>query len=130
VVKKKCPEVLTLPSYKETPPARFWAKFQSQPLPTVPYTPVNIPVLQQLLHKHSAEFSLSQRLRGEKVVSELTKGVDPLQAVPLPGEIIANSGSVLEHAEIFTDVLANWITKDLFLAPLPHPLVRISMQIL
>jgi hypothetical protein len=53
-------------------------------------------------------------MRGEKVVSELTIGVDPLQAAPLPGEIIANSGSVLEHAEIFTDVLANWIKKVRF----------------
>jgi len=117
----KCPELPILRSYKITPPASFWSKFPSRPLPTKPSTPVNVPVLQSLIKTHESSFPAAQRILAEKVLNELTHGVDALQTSRLPGAIVPNSGSVLEHGPTFTDVVAHWIKKGFVAGPFSAP---------
>jgi hypothetical protein len=62
-----------------------------------------------------------ERIRGQTVLRELFLGVDALQLYVLPGEFIPNSGSVLEHGEMFTDVLANWIKQGFVAGPFFDP---------
>jgi hypothetical protein len=62
-----------------------------------------------------------ERIRGQTVLRELLSGVDALQLYVLPGEFIPNSGSVLEHGEMFTDVLANWIKQGFVAGPFFDP---------
>jgi len=87
----------------------------------VPRTPVNVPNLQRLLSAHSSDLTKAQKIRGEKVVTEMTEGVDALQTVELPAAIIPNSGSVFQYGEIFTDVLAFWIRQGFVAGPFSSP---------
>jgi hypothetical protein len=68
-------------------------------------------MLQRLLTTHSSDLTRAQQIRGVKVITELTKGVDALQMADLPAAIIPNSGSVLQYGEVFTDILAFWISQ-------------------
>ncbi len=86
--KRKCPDIPVLSSYKTTPSARFWSCFPSRALPAVPRTPVNVPILQRLLTTHSSDLTRAQQIRGRKVITELTEGVDALQMADLPAAII------------------------------------------
>jgi len=119
--KAKCPEIPVLASYKITPPASFWAKFPARPLPTTPTTPVNIQGLESLVSDFEHELPLAQKLLADKVIYELKHGVDALQTKHIPGDIIANSGSVLEHGQLFTDTLAHWIKKGFVAGPFVSP---------
>jgi hypothetical protein len=120
-IKKKCPDIPALPSYKTTPSSLFWALFPHRPLPTVPSTPVNVPLLQHMLNSVQSELLASQISRGKTLIEELTYGVDALQMQHLPGAIIPNSGSVFTHGEVFTDVLAFWIRQGFVAGPFPAP---------
>jgi hypothetical protein len=104
---KKCPEVPSLPCYKLTPPDFFWDTFPFRPLPSVPA--VNVPVLADMLSTYDHALFSAEKIWGQTVLRELLSGVDALQLFVLPGDFIPNSGSVLEHGEMFTDVLANWM---------------------
>jgi hypothetical protein len=117
----KCPEIPVLKSYKVTPPASFWEKFPARPLPTKPASPVNIQALQSLLIANNESLPLSQQLLAQKVLHELEHGVDALQTRHLPGEIIPNSRSVLEHGAVFTDLVAHWIKKGFVAGPFISP---------
>jgi len=120
-IKKKCPDIPTLSSYKTTPSSLFWSLFPHRPLPTVPGTPVNVPILTNMLNTVRSELLASQISRGKKLIAELTHGVDALQMQYLPGAIIPNSGSVFTHGEVFTDVLAFWIRQGFVAGPFPAP---------
>jgi len=118
---KKCPEVPSLPSYKLTPPDSFWEAFPFRDLPSVPSTPVNIPALADMLRSFDHVLTAAERTRGQTVIRELLSGVDALQLFSLPGDFIPNSGSVLEHGEKFTDVLASWIKQGFVAGPFFDP---------
>jgi hypothetical protein len=120
-IKKRCPDIPALSSYKTTPSSLFWSLFPHRPLPTVPGTPVNVPILTNMLNTVRSELLASQISRGEKLIAELTHGVDALQMQYLPGAIIPNSGSVFTHGEVFTDVLAFWIRQGFVAGPFPAP---------
>jgi hypothetical protein len=74
-----------------------------------------------MLRTYDHALTSAEKIRGQTVLCKLLSGVDALQLFVLPGDFIPNSGSVLEHGEMFTDVLANWIKQGFVAGPFFDP---------
>jgi len=119
--KRKCPEVPFLPSYEYPPHDSFWASFPFNPLPITPATTMRPAVLASLLSDLDPYLTETQRLRGQRVLEELTFGVRiPFKRL-LPSIQLANTESTFIHGEEFTDTLASWICKGFVSGPFCTP---------
>ncbi len=118
---KKCPGVVALPRYDIPPPTRFWHSFPSNPLPTVPDSPIHFKKLSALIDDFAAQLADSQLRRAQLLLQELRTGVHvPLQA-RLPGLTVPNSYSVCAHGESFTDTVAHWVSQKIVAGPFVFP---------
>ena len=121
VSKKKCPEVLPLDSYKFPAPPVFWSTFPSNPIPTVPSTPINIQKLLTLIDTLGQNFSKPQKVRVDLLLQDLTLGVTVPMHANLPAISVPNSVSVQNYGEQFTDVLAYWLKCGFVAGPFVLP---------
>jgi hypothetical protein len=118
---KKCPDIPCLDSYELPPRPDFWKIFPSHPLPSHPSSVLNIQRLASIIKTHRNDLSLDQRMRSERVLSDLKEGGAVPFSVHLPAARISNTPSVTEHGEEFTDTLAWWIRKKYVAGPFAAP---------
>jgi len=115
--KFKCPEVAQLPSYTAPPHLNFWRSFPFRDLPDKPVPKLNIDKLTTEIDMAREFMTIDQSVRATTVLTELSEGVDALQAVPLPAMISKNSGSMFKHGKVVTDTVASWIKKGILSGP-------------
>lgn len=120
-VQLKCPEIPELNTYRFPPPTGFWNHFPSQPLPSVPTTPINALKLSEIVNSVKHRMTSGQKYRAKMLISELTDGVSVPFKHSLPMLRDKNSPSVIHHGRQFTDILAGWIKKGYVAGPFRIP---------
>ncbi len=119
--KKKCPDIPVFKSYSLPPDPDFWEKFPAAPLPTSPTSPVLATAVANISQQLSPYMTLSQTIRAETLVLELTNGSPAPLLFDLPQLGDQNSRSVLTFGEDFTDTLAHWFQKGYVVGPFSAP---------
>ncbi len=117
--KKKCPDIPVLSSYSLPPDPEFWKVFPAAPLPTSATSPVLATAIKNISEQLSGFMTLSQTIRAQTLVYELTHGSAAPLLHDLPQIRVQNSRSVLAFGEEFTDTLAHWIRKGYVVGPVP-----------
>jgi hypothetical protein len=119
--KPKCPEIPILDSYRFPPSPGFWHHFPSHPLPTAPTTPINIPVLEEIIGSVHHKMTSGQKERARTLISDLQNGVSLPLKDDLPMLRDKNSPSVLAHGQEFTDIVGSWVKSGYVAGPFIVP---------
>jgi hypothetical protein len=105
---KKNPEIPTLESYAENPPAHFWSKFPKN-YPDSLRKQVDIVKLRMYVDICKNTWTLPQRRIAEQAIRQLEGKINAPLGKKLGGLFEKNAPSALENGEFMTDVLAGWV---------------------
>jgi hypothetical protein len=118
---KKHPDIPTLNSYQGDAPDSFWRAFPYQPVPGQVTAKVDAEKLNTLMKSLGKGFTVHQRKRGEKLVTDIREGADAYQVRPLPAMQVPNAASAEQHGEMLTDKLATWVETGIARGPFRTP---------
>jgi hypothetical protein len=102
-------------------PDSFWAGFPHRELPKRPTTRVNIKKLDELVKKHSMNWTLEENTKARRAIKSLKHGAPACQVKELPALRQKNAPSAYEHADKFTDAMRDWVAAGVVAGPFKSP---------
>jgi hypothetical protein len=78
---------------------------------------VNIKKLEELVKKHSINWTLEENIKAKRALKLLKQGPPACQVEELPAMRQKNAPSAYEHADKFTDTMREWVTAASWPAP-------------
>ncbi len=117
----KCPDVPTIPTGRFPPPSSSWENFPSRELPAQPTTPINVPVLEEIVSKYENRMSNRQYTRAKASLTDMVQGALAPLRIELPPIRVNNSPTVSAHNKDFSDTVAWWIRQGYVAGPFRIP---------
>jgi ABC-type Zn uptake system ZnuABC Zn-binding protein ZnuA len=86
-------------------------------LPKKPTTKVNIKKLEELVKKHSINWTLEENTKAKRAIKSLKHRAPACQMKELPSLRQKNAPSAYEHADKFTDTMREWVAAGVVAGP-------------
>ena len=99
----------------------FWDHFPSRILPAFPSTRIKIQEFESVFTKTKPTLLIHEETIGQSAVDNLKFGAPALQRSPLPGCVLKNASSAIQHGPVFTETLENWIKEGYVAGPFAVP---------
>ena len=116
--KIKCPEVLRLDNYENTPDEKFWQSFPSNTDLNCFHTPIKTSVLEHFIKKCKKHWTVHEQRIANKTLNDLKTGTtSKFKTSPLPCKNVTNGRSSIFFGQLITDSVASWVKKKFILGP-------------
>jgi hypothetical protein len=126
-IKKKCPDIPVLYSYRGKPKTEFWKKFPKY-YPGKNFSAVkggvNKKRLQRAIQNCWFDWDCHQRYIAKKVEKIFRAGAKTELVRELPTLKCRNARSVFENGEMITDTIGAWVTAKIVAGPFAKPPFR------
>jgi hypothetical protein len=110
-----------LSNYAAVASPSFWKGYPSRSLPFKPTTRISTKVLAKKISAVKNQWTVHQKTTANAAYKSLTEGANAYQECELPGEIMKNAPSIIQHGNSFTTTLKEWIEKGFVAGPFFSP---------